>query len=66
MPFAKSSIVSASGKPSNDAATRVERLLDDPIVVLLMARDGVTRADILSVIEDVRHGLRRRPLREAA
>lgn len=52
--------------PSNDANTVVERLLDDPIMELLMACDGVTRADVLSVIEDVRHSLRTRQLDEAA
>jgi hypothetical protein len=52
--------------PSNDADTGVERLLDDPIMDLLMACDGVTRADVLNVIADVRHSLRTRQLDEAA
>lgn len=52
--------------PSNDTNTLVDHLLDDPIVDLLMARDGVTRADVLSVLDDVRHSLRTRSLDEAA
>ena len=44
----------------------VERLLDDPIMDLLMARDGVTRADLLGLIDDVRRSLRARALDKAA
>lgn len=52
--------------PSEHTQTAVERLLDDPIVDLLLARDGLTRADVLDVIETVREGLRALPLDRAA
>ncbi|WP_448187934.1 hypothetical protein [Azospirillum sp. sgz301742] len=48
------------------ATTAVERLLDDPIMDLLMACDGITRDDVLTVIEDVRHALRTRQFEDAA
>ena len=51
---------------SKDAKTAVERLLDDPIVDLLLARDGLTRADVLNVLEDVRAPLHARQLEDAA
>lgn len=37
----------------------VEALLDDPIVDLLLQRDGLTRADVLAVMETARRNLRR-------
>ncbi len=49
-----------------NSGSMVERLLDDPIMELLMARDGVTRADVLAVLETVRRNLRSRPFDEAA
>ncbi|MGQ9367675.1 hypothetical protein [Azospirillum sp. A39] len=52
--------------PSERTRTTVEQLLDDPIVDLLLTRDGVTRADVLAVIAAVRAGLHDRPLERAA
>lgn len=37
----------------------VETLLDDPIVDLLLRRDGLTRADVLAVMETARRNLLR-------
>ncbi|WP_029008552.1 hypothetical protein [Azospirillum halopraeferens] len=48
------------------ARTQVEHLLDDPIVDLLLARDGLTRADVLRVIRTAREGLRQHPMDRAA
>lgn len=39
--------------------TAVEALLDDPIVDLLLRRDGLTRADVLAVMDTARRNLRR-------
>jgi hypothetical protein len=44
----------------------VQRLLDDPIMDLVLARDGITRADVLQVLDDARRGLRARALDAAA
>ncbi|PWC55879.1 hypothetical protein [Azospirillum sp. TSO22-1] len=44
----------------------VQRLLDDPIMDLLLACDGITRADVLRVLDDARSGLRARALGAAA
>lgn len=52
--------------PFRKADALMERLLDDPIMDLLMARDGVTRAEIIAVIRDVRRSLRHHPLDHAA
>jgi len=57
IPFKKAAIARNSA---------VHRLLDDPIMDLLLARDGITRADVLNVLEDVRHSLRARALDDAA
>jgi hypothetical protein len=37
-----------------DGRTMVEHLLDDPIVDLVLARDGLTRADVRRVMEAAR------------
>jgi len=37
-----------------DGRTMVDHLLDDPIVDLILARDGLTRADVLCVMETAR------------
>lgn len=37
----------------------LSELLDEPIVVAVMARDGFTREHILRLIEQVRHGRRK-------
>lgn len=36
---------------------RVLELLDDPIVQLVMRRDGVTRQDVLAIMGEARRGL---------
>ena len=33
---------------------RVDDLLDDPIAQLVMRRDGLTREDVLAVVDDMR------------
>lgn len=43
-----------------DGRAMVDHLLDDPIVDLILARDGITRADVLRVIETARRGRRAR------
>lgn len=43
-----------------DGRTMVDHLLDDPIVDLILARDGLTRADVLRVIETARRSRRAR------
>jgi hypothetical protein len=42
------------------AATLVE-LLDDPIIDILLHGDGLSRDDLVSVLEDVRHKLHPEP-----
>ena len=37
-----------------DGRAMVDHLLDDPIVDLILARDGITRADVLRVMETAR------------
>jgi len=44
----------------------VQGLLDDPIMDLLLARDGITRADVLRILDDVRRSRRARALDAAA
>ncbi|WP_431858855.1 hypothetical protein [Azospirillum sp.] len=44
----------------------VQSLLDDPIMDLLLARDGLTRADVLRVLDDARRSRRARALDAAA
>ncbi|MCW2247543.1 hypothetical protein M2352_003177 [Azospirillum fermentarium] len=39
--------------------TAVEMLLDDPIVDLLLQRDGLTRSDVLAVMDTARRNLKR-------
>ncbi|CAK0777658.1 hypothetical protein CCP2SC5_70017 [Azospirillaceae bacterium] len=39
---------------------RVSKLLDDPIVHLVMRRDGITRDDVFDVMEKTREGLHAR------
>ncbi len=47
-----------NGTPSRPpAGERVQDLLDDPIVQLVMRRDGLTRDDVLSVMFDMRRRL---------
>ncbi len=68
MPFAIPFKKARHAKPGSMAnpGSMVERLLDDPIMDLLMTRDGVTRADVLAVLETVRRNRRTRPFDEAA
>ncbi|HEY0836962.1 MAG TPA: hypothetical protein VGE72_23830 [Azospirillum sp.] len=45
---------------TQNGRTMVEHLLDDPIVDLLLARDGLTRADVRRVMETARRSRRAR------
>jgi hypothetical protein len=42
---------------ADDPEPSLDELLDDPVLQLLMARDGVARADLLEVIDDARSRL---------
>jgi hypothetical protein len=45
----------------------IQELLDDPVIEAVMARDGVARADLVLLIDDVRVRLeRRKVVRELA
>jgi hypothetical protein len=49
-----------------DGEPTIGELLDDPVIEAIMARDGVARADLVHLIDEVRGKLERRGARELA
>lgn len=49
-----------------DGEPTIRELLDDPVIEAVMARDGVARADLVLLIDEVRGRLARQSARELA
>ena len=51
---------------THDTHTTLSEMLDDPIVVAVMRRDGVSREQVQAVIAEVRRNLRSRHAQDEA
>lgn len=49
-----------------DGEPTIRELLDDPVIEAMMARDGVARADLVHLMDEIRGRLERQGARELA